>query len=160
DDEKVRAKLQAAPDAAILPSRTTMGSSRQPRKDKDSVHLSVRTSTGSYSIEIGSGSAARLRAVMDGIGLPARRFIVSSHIVWRFHGEDLRSAADEDPILIPDGERYKQLATVGRIYDALIRANADRSSLLIAIGGGVTGDVAGFAAATYLRGIPIVQVPT
>src|SRR4030095_16915382 len=53
----------------------------------------------------------------------------------------------------------KQLATVGRIYDALIRANADRSSAIVAIGGGVVGDVAGFAAATYLRGLPVVQVP-
>ena len=66
----------------------------------------------------------------------------------------------EEPILIPDGERYKQLATVGRIYDALIRAGADRMSTIIAVGGGVTGDIAGFAAATYLRGIPVVQVPT
>ena len=69
------------------------------------------------------------------------------------------STADE-PILIPDGERYKQLATVGQIYDALIRAGADRLSTIIAVGGGVTGDIAGFAAATLLRGIPVVQVPT
>ena len=135
-----------------------MGSSRQPRKE--SVRLSVRTSTGSYPIEIADGSAGRLRATLDSVGVPARRFIVSSQTVWRFHGEDLQRAADEEPILLPDGERYKQLATVGRIYDALIRANADRASAIIAIGGGVTGDVAGFAAATYLRGIPIVQVPT
>ena len=66
----------------------------------------------------------------------------------------------EEPILIPDGERFKHLATVGRIYDALIRAGADRASAIVAIGGGVTGDIAGFAAATYLRGIPVVQVPT
>ena len=66
----------------------------------------------------------------------------------------------EEPILIPDGERYKQLATVGRIYDALIRASADRVSTIVAVGGGVIGDIAGFAAATYLRGIPVVQVPT
>ena len=66
----------------------------------------------------------------------------------------------DDPILIPDGERFKNLQTVGRIYDALIRARADRASALIAIGGGVVGDIAGFAAATYLRGIPVVQVPT
>ena len=92
--------------------------------------------------------------------MPARRFIVSSQTVWRFHGDQLQGATPEEPILIPDGERFKHLATVGRIYDALIRANADRASAIIAIGGGVTGDVAGFAAATYLRGIPIVQVPT
>ena len=157
DDEKVRAKLQAAADAAILPSQKTMRS-RQPQAE--AVQLQVRTSTGTYTIEIAAGSSNRLRVIMDAARVPARRFIVSSQIVWGFHGDDLRSAADEEPILLPDGERYKQLATVGRIYDALIRANADRSSAIIAIGGGVTGDIAGFAAATYLRGIPVVQVPT
>jgi 3-dehydroquinate synthase len=80
--------------------------------------------------------------------------------VWRLHGEHFRGVATEDPILIPDGERFKHLATVGRIYDALVRATADRASTVIAIGGGVVGDIAGFAAATYLRGVPVVQVPT
>jgi 3-dehydroquinate synthase len=157
DDEKVRAKLQAAPDAAILPSQKTMRS-KQPRKEP--TRLSVQTSSGSYTIEIAWGLANHLRATLDSFGVPARRFIVSNQTVWRFHGSDLQSAVDEEPILIPDGERYKQLATVGKIYDALIRANADRSSAIVAIGGGVVGDVAGFAAATYLRGIPVVQVPT
>ena len=85
---------------------------------------------------------------------------LSSQTVWRLHGDRLQNVTAEEPILIPDGERYKQLATVGRIYDALIRAGADRMSAIVAVGGGVTGDIAGFAAATYLRGIPVVQVPT
>ncbi len=135
-----------------------MSSSSQSRTEP--VRLDVRTSTGRYTIEIATGSSARLRATLDTAGVPARRFIVSSQTVWRFHSDQLRGATPEEPILIPDGERFKHLATVGRIYDALIRANADRASAIIAIGGGVTGDVAGFAAATYLRGIPIVQVPT
>jgi 3-dehydroquinate synthase len=132
--------------------------SKQPRPEP--TRLSVRTSSGSYTIQIACGLAHELRATLDAAGVPARRFIVSNQTVWRFHGGDLQRAVDEEPILIPDGERYKQLATVGRIYDALIRANADRSSAIVAIGGGVVGDVAGFAAATYLRGIPVVQVPT
>ena len=61
---------------------------------------------------------------------------------------------------MPDGERFKQLPTVARIYDALVRANADRASTIITFGGGVIGDMAGFAAATYLRGIALVHVPT
>ena len=68
--------------------------------------------------------------------------------------------ADRTPILIEDGERYKNLNTVARILDALVKAQADRSTVLIAVGGGVIGDMVGFSAATYLRGIPIVHVPT
>jgi 3-dehydroquinate synthase len=134
--------------------------SSAPHAIREPVRLAVRASVGRYTIEIAANAATRLRAILDAAGVPARRFVVSSHTVWRFHGSLFRSATDEEPILIPDGERFKHLATVGRIYDALIRANADRASAVVAIGGGVTGDVAGFAAATYLRGIPVVQVPT
>ena len=126
----------------------------------DPVHLSVRTSAGRYSIEIAPDATRRLAAVLDAADLPRRRFIVSSQTVWRFHAERLQGLTGEEPILLPDGERFKHVATVGKIYDALIRAGADRVSAIVAVGGGVTGDIAGFAAATYLRGIPIVQVPT
>jgi 3-dehydroquinate synthase len=80
--------------------------------------------------------------------------------VWRLHGQRFLSGGTEGPILIPDGERFKTLGTVGRIYDALVRAQADRGIGIVAVGGGVVGDVAGFAAATYLRGVPVAQVPT
>jgi 3-dehydroquinate synthase len=63
-------------------------------------------------------------------------------------------------MLVPDGERAKTVQTAGRIYDGLIAAGADRGAGLVAIGGGVLGDVAGFAAATYLRGIAVAHVPT
>ena len=85
---------------------------------------------------------------------------MSNNVIWRFHASAFAGLSAEEPILIADGERFKNLQTVGKIYDALIRLRADRSSALIAIGGGIVGDVAGFAAATYLRGIPVVQVPT
>ena len=93
--------------------------------------------------------------------LPDRRFVVSSPLVWRLHGQRLaRTLGASEPILVPDGERFKHLQTVSRVYDALIRANADRASTLVTFGGGVIGDMAGFAASTYLRGISLVHVPT
>jgi 3-dehydroquinate synthase len=125
------------------------------------VRIDVPTPSRAYSITIGDGALDRVGRALDDLQAPARRFIVSSPLVWRFHGEQMaRAVHAPDPILVPDGERYKQLATVSRIYDALVRVNADRASTLITFGGGVIGDMAGFAAATFLRGIALVHVPT
>jgi 3-dehydroquinate synthase len=124
------------------------------------IRLDVRAAAGTYTIEIAPAGSARLAALLDEVRVPARRFIVSSPTVWRLHADSFSGLTAEEPILIPDGERHKHLATVGRIYDALIRSGADRATTIVAIGGGVIGDVAGFAAATYLRGVPVVQVPT
>jgi 3-dehydroquinate synthase len=111
-------------------------------------------------VEIAPGAARGVRALCDTLGVPKRRFIVSNTTVWRLHAHTFDGLSQEEPILLPDGERFKQLATVGRIYDILIRAAADRATTIVAVGGGVVGDIAGFAAATYLRGVPVVQVPT
>jgi 3-dehydroquinate synthase len=123
-------------------------------------HVDVRAGNARYRVEIQAGIAQRLSSILDSVSAPARRFVVSSAPIWRLHGTAISRAFKEEPILIPDGERYKNVQTVGRIYDALIRANADRATTLVALGGGVVGDVAGFGAATYLRGIPVVHVPT
>jgi 3-dehydroquinate synthase len=112
-------------------------------------------------VTIGAGVLDGLGGALDAIGAPSRRFVVSSPLVWRLHGPQLaRAVSLAEPILIPDGERSKQLATVSRVYDALVRASADRASTIITFGGGVIGDMAGFAAASYLRGIALVHVPT
>ncbi len=124
------------------------------------MRIDVGSRTGAYPVHIAASMTARLPALLDELQVPQRRFVVSNPTVWRFHAPAFASVTSEDPILIPDGERFKQLQTVSRIYDALLRARADRASAIIALGGGVVGDIAGFAAATYLRGIPIVQVPT
>lgn len=123
--------------------------------------VDVPTPSRAYKVTIAEGAIDALPRLLDEAGAPERRFVVSSPLVWRFHGPRVARALDlTEPILVPDGERFKQLPTVARIYDALVRANADRASTLITFGGGVIGDMAGFAAATYLRGIPLVHVPT
>jgi len=130
----------------------------------DPVRIDVRTPSRPYAVTIQDGVIDRVGGMLDDARTPARRFIVSSPLVWRLHGPRLaRAVAGEtavEPILVPDGERYKHLTTVSRVYDSLVRANADRASTLITFGGGVIGDLAGFAAATYLRGIALVHVPT
>jgi 3-dehydroquinate synthase len=122
--------------------------------------IDVRTSSAHYPVDIGAGVLSALPRVLDEVHAPARRFVVSTAAVWELHGQAARTLTAEEPILLPDGERHKNVATVMKIYDALIRASADRATCLIAIGGGVVGDVAGFAAATFLRGVPVVQVPS
>jgi 3-dehydroquinate synthase len=127
----------------------------------DPVRIDVATPSRAYPVSIGAGVLDGLGGTLDAIGAPARRFVVSSPLVWRLHGPQLaRAVSLAEPILIPDGERYKQLSTVSRVYDALVRASADRASTIITFGGGVIGDMAGFAAASYLRGIALVHVPT
>jgi 3-dehydroquinate synthase len=125
------------------------------------VRVDVTTSAGGSAILIGNGLVDQLPALLDEHGVGARRFIVSSPTIWRFHGAQVQKALGTlEPILLPDGERYKNLQAVAKVYDALIRANADRGSAIVAVGGGVIGDTAGFAAATFLRGITLAHVPT
>ena len=81
--------------------------------------------------------------------------------MWRHVGKRIKGVtAARTPLLIPDGERAKSLVTVARIYEALVRRRTDRAGVLMAVGGGVVGDIAGFAAATFLRGLRAVQIPT
>ena len=127
----------------------------------DSVRIDVAAPSRAYTVTIEDDAIDRLGGLLDAVRAPERRFVVSSPPVWRLHGRRLaRAVKGVKPILISDGERYKQLSTVVGIYDALVRAKADRASTLVTFGGGVIGDMAGFAAATYLRGITLVHVPT
>jgi 3-dehydroquinate synthase len=125
------------------------------------VRIDVDTGSRTSAIWIGDGVTEQLPSLLDAHHVGKRRFVVSSPVIWRLHGERLlHLAGGTEPILIPDGERFKNLQSVARIYEALIRAGADRGSAIIAVGGGVIGDTAGFAAATFLRGIALAHVPT
>ena len=128
---------------------------------KEPIRVDVHAGSRASSILIGDAISERAASLLDEHQIPARRFVVSSPAIWRFHGAQLqRALGSAEPILIPDGERYKTLQSVSRIYEGLIRAGADRGSAIVAAGGGVVGDTAGFAAATFLRGITLVHIPT
>ncbi|WP_396624030.1 3-dehydroquinate synthase [Luteitalea sp.] len=94
----------------------------------------------------------------------SRLVVVSSPTVWRLHGQAIRDglglAVDDEPVLVNDGEKAKTMATMGKVHDALVMRGIDRKAVLVVVGGGVIGDLAGFAAASYLRGIRLVHVPT
>lgn len=149
--------IVAIGETAILPVHGASG----PSFVMISVQIPVSSRFGPYAVHIGGGLAADLPRLLDQAGTPARRFAVSTARVWRPHERTLaRLCAPQDVILLPDGERFKTLQTASRVYDALIKASADRATTLIAVGGGVVGDIAGFVAATYLRGVAFVQVPS
>ena len=125
------------------------------------IHITVSSGSGSYAVSVGHGLTARLDALLDAAGARTRVFVISSPLVWRLHGRTVTDALPKaEPILIPDGERFKTLQTVTCIYESLIRAEADRTATILAFGGGVIGDLVGFAAATFLRGVALVHVPT
>lgn len=91
--------------------------------------------------------------------------IVTNKVVWALYARFIDAAFNKKRLsynvfVLADGEKYKNLNTVQTIYKRLLRFGADRSSILVSIGGGVTGDIAGFVASTYMRGIRLVQVPT
>jgi shikimate kinase / 3-dehydroquinate synthase len=91
--------------------------------------------------------------------------IITNPVVGGFYLETVEKALqstefETKSILIPDGEEGKSLETVNKVYDELTAFKADRSSIILALGGGITGDIAGFAAATYMRGIRFIQIPT
>lgn len=114
-----------------------------------------------YAVEIGEGLAAQLPAFLDRHAPGQRRLVVTSARVWKAVADAFPAGIrGHEPLLLPDGERFKMLPTVARLYDTLVGVEADRGTTLVAVGGGVVGDTAGFAAATFLRGLPLVHVPT
>ncbi len=124
--------------------------------------LRVDLGDRSYPIYVGEGLLAEgdllRQAAAGGRAAVITNDVVAEHYLDRVL-EALRGVP-ATPVILPDGERHKNLATLGGIYDKLMAAKIDRKSTLIALGGGVIGDIAGFAAATWLRGVRCVQAPT
>jgi 3-dehydroquinate synthase len=131
----------------------------------EALTLRVELGERGYPIQIGHGTLAGLGAAVKLHTRASRVFVLSVPPVarrWAAPVERSLAAAGlrAERLVIPDGERSKSLRQAERLYDALLAAGADRSSVLLALGGGMVGDLTGFVAATLLRGIDFVQVPT
>ena len=126
----------------------------------------LRVSLGerSYLIHVGTGLLDRAELFMPHVA-SRHAAVVTNETVAPLFADRLEttlrtSGAKCQRIVLPDGESFKTLETLNRIFDALLAARADRRTVVVALGGGVIGDIAGFAAATYQRGVPYLQVPT
>ena len=118
-----------------------------------------------YPVMVGSGLLSSAGRLLARRGLDAPPIVITNRTILKFHGPPLLQSIREvfgDPavVCIRDGERFKNHETLMQIYRGMFRANANRRSWILAFGGGVVGDIAGFAAATFMRGIPFVMVPT
>lgn len=126
--------------------------------------IRVDTPSAKYDVVTGAGLLRSLRPRLErAVGrLPRRVFVLTSAPIWALWGESFLSSFAEPPItlFLEPGERYKTLASVERLLRQMAAGGGDRGSLLIAFGGGIVGDVGGFLAAVFMRGIAYVQVPT
>jgi 3-dehydroquinate synthase len=128
-------------------------------------NITVELKERSYPIIVKTGLLPEIGLRVREMGFSGRVALVTNPVVEGLYAGPLTGGLREaglDPVVItiPDGEEHKTLGVASDIYDGLIEHRMERSSLIIALGGGVVGDVAGFVAATYLRGVPYVQVPT
>ena len=127
--------------------------------------IEVGLESGGHDILVGRGLLGQLGELLPPSIRPTRVLIVTNPSVDKLYGDELRSALEplDCKVLtdaLPEGEEWKTLETVEKLVDRMVEARMDRRSLIVVLGGGVVGDIAGFAAAIYMRGIPFVQVPT
>ena len=126
--------------------------------------VTVNLGDRSYPIHIGEGLLDRAELIIPHL-LHEKVALVTNTTVAPLYLSRVRASLQSEgvealPIILPDGEAFKNSATLNLIFDALLKARCDRKTTLIALGGGVVGDLAGFAAAVYLRGVPFMQIPT
>src|SRR5258708_30558558 len=118
----------------------------------------VKTPQQNYPAIVERGSTGRVADY-----LPAKAgkiFVVTTEDVWRHQGQMLGTGFPHDTLFLPGGETQKRLAPVEAMAEEMVARGADRSSIVIAFGGGIVNDMAGFLAAIFMRGIPVLQIPT
>jgi len=125
----------------------------------------VRLGSNSYDICIGSGLLMQTGQQLKEIGFSDKLVIITDPTVKRLYGDTLKRSLTSNGfkvlvLEVPEGEEQKSLETAGNLYSDLSNFHAERTTPILALGGGVIGDLTGFIAATYLRGVPLVQIPT
>lgn len=131
----------------------------------ESATETVRVDLGerSYDIQIGPGGLSELSDILHALGTPSKLAVITDETVHALYGEAIATALSDfetHMIVRPEGEAQKSMDGLNAVLDALFRAGLDRSDMVLAFGGGVMGDLAGFAASIYKRGARFVQVPT
>jgi len=127
--------------------------------------IKVRLGSNSHDIHIGSGLLTQTGRLLQENGLDGKLVIITNPIVKKLYGNRLKQSLARDGfkvnvLQVPDGEEQKSLEVAGRLYSELSDFYAERTTPILALGGGVIGDLTGFVAATYLRGVPLIQIPT
>lgn len=127
--------------------------------------IPVKLPQNSYNIHVGSGSLSQIGETVKQLPIGKKIIVVSNPEIFNFYGNTLINSLQNAGFevschLIPAGESYKNLDSITKIYDTALTNHLERASTMIALGGGVIGDMTGFAAATWLRGINFIQVPT
>lgn len=127
--------------------------------------IRVLLGKNSYDIKIGYNFLSSLGKEINKLGYSKQTVVITNTTVADLYKDKIIKSLDSCGIknivlVVPDGEKYKSLETASDLYDSLIKINAHRNNPIIAFGGGVVGDLAGFVAATYMRGVPFIQVPT
>ena len=147
-----------------MASMSSSPSSPTPATPTAAAQVSIDLGDRSYAIDIGEGLLDH-PAVFDGLPAASIAVIVTNTVVEPLYGQRLRDClAGRYPqihtVVLPDGEDHKDWTTLNIVFDALASYGCDRKSVLFALGGGVIGDMTGFAASCFMRGVPFVQVPT
>lgn len=127
--------------------------------------IKMKLQSSEYEIVIGNNIFSESLKVFERLNLPRNYFVLVNYSVWKIYGVEIDKlfAAVEGKVeyfILVSSEQRKNLRTVEKIYQSLLKNNFSRDTTMVALGGGNIGDVAGFAAATFMRGIPLVQIPT
>jgi 3-dehydroquinate synthetase len=142
----------------MLPART-------PTVTRAPETIRVALAERAYDVVVGADLLGEVGARLASVVASRRAALVTDDVVQALHGDRVAAALaaagfETTTVALPDGEAHKTMASVGLIHDRLLAWGMERGTPIVALGGGVVGDVAGFAAATLLRGVPVVQLPT